>query len=98
MRVIGCLLGIHRKKWVGVFDYVIPPQDQKCPHGHWAPKIYCETCRGTVQVARWACEVCIKMGERSIMKGNGLYKIEYGFLVPDEKRWGDPTDPKAGAG
>jgi hypothetical protein len=86
--LIGCLLGWHRKKWVGVFDYPSPPPDRKCPHDWWDWKTHCKICHKNVQTLRWSCDCCIKMGERFIARGQGIYKIEYGCLVPDEERWG----------
>lgn len=94
LRILPCLLGLHKKKWVGVFDYPLPGPSQKCPHGWWEWRIHCNTCPKTSQVARWSCEVCIKMGEHFIMKGEGLYTVKFGCLVPDEKRWGDGSDPQ----
>lgn len=95
LRIVGCLVGIHRKKWVGIFDYPKAERGSRCSHReyvfsdglHW-----CEVCRQSIQIARWACDVCVKMGERVIVKSEGIYKIEYGCLVPDEKRWGDGSD------
>lgn len=91
MRILLCLLGIHRKKYVGVVDFKLSYSIHDCHDCvHKKPQAYyCSDCRHSHQVARWACERCTKMGEKWIRKSEGLFTIEYGYLVPDEKRWGN---------
>lgn len=95
LRIFACLFGFHQKRWAGVVDFKLPsPSDLiQCDHGkNWWPG--CDPCSTTVQIAKWYCECCTKMGERWIKKGEGLYTVKHGYLVPDEKRWGDGSDPQ----
>lgn len=83
-----CFFFKHRRKYVGVQDFRVDDLDisLKCMHGFYGLD-YCDTCRATVQFARWTCDRCGKMGEDRIMKGQGIFTVSFGMLVPDEKRW-----------
>ena len=81
----------HKKKYVGV-EPVVWKDDSgflpaPCPHGCLWMK-HCNICKDTNQICRWVCE-CGAMGQDFIR--NGIYKVEFGKLVPDEKAWGNHT-------
>lgn len=79
----------HKKKYVGVEDIVWVGDagvlERPCPHEH-SCLVHCSTCGKSVQIARWVCE-CGSMGETYIRQGTGIYRVDFGKLVPDEKRW-----------
>lgn len=82
-----CLLG-HKKKYVGVEDRLDKTEiyPKYCAHQHQFIK-HCDFCWNVLQIARWVCERCDAMGERIIRRGEGLFKVHFGELVPDEKKW-----------
>ena len=84
-----CWLTGHKKKYVGVEDIVWADDSgslkRPCVHDHAWLK-HCSVCGKSVQIARWVCE-CGMMGETFIAQGAGIYRVEFGKLVPDEKRW-----------
>ncbi len=83
-----CWLLGHKKKYVGVED-LMEKRDfypQTCPHG-WHSVKHCGFCWKIMQIARWACIACNRMGEDHIWRGQGLFTVQFGELVPDEKKW-----------
>ena len=84
-----CWLIGHKKKYVGVEDIVWADDSgslkRPCVHDHAWLK-HCRVCGKSVQIARWVCG-CGMMGETFIAQGAGIYRVEFGKLVPDEKRW-----------
>lgn len=84
-----CGLFGHDKKYVGIEDIVLDEDrnylKRACAHGNVFLN-HCRTCGDSLQVARWVCE-CGVMGETYIKIGTGIFKAEFGKLVPDEKRW-----------
>lgn len=86
---ILCWLFRHQRRYVGVQDFSYADwggSNIPCIHG-WYSLNGCTPCRLTVQLARWACDRCGKMGEDRIKKGEGIYTVSFGMLVPDDKRW-----------
>ena len=83
-----CWLFGHKRKYVGVEDRFDKrdPYPQECPHGYKFTT-HCDFCMNVMQIARWFCERCTKGGEHAIRRGEGLYTVSFGKLVPDEKKW-----------
>jgi hypothetical protein len=88
-----CGLFGHEKKYVGVEDIVWEGEyglfERPCVHDEIGMK-WCSVCGKSCQVARWVCS-CGFMGETYIRIGAGMFKVEFGKLVPDEKRWANHT-------
>lgn len=86
---LPCWLVGHRHHYVGVENIVWKDDSgylaHPCPHDYLFLK-HCNKCRDTAQIARWMCR-CGKMGETYIREGQGMFKPEFGRLVPDEKAW-----------
>lgn len=84
-----CWLTGHSKKYVGVEDVIWEGEfgllDRPCSHDKKS-LFQCDICGKSVQIARWVCE-CGQMGETYIPHGTGIYRVDFGKLVPDEKRW-----------
>jgi hypothetical protein len=74
-------VGVEDIVWVGEFGELERP----CVHNRPWLKC-CDICGKSIQIARWYCP-CGVMGETFIPKGKGLFRVEFGRLVPDEKRW-----------
>jgi hypothetical protein len=87
VRILCWLLG-HKRKYVGVEDRFDKSEiyPKYCPHEHQFIR-HCHFCWNVMQIARWVCERCPKMGELPIRKGEGVYTVHFGKLVPDEKKW-----------
>ena len=83
-----CWLLGHQKKYVGVEDFMEKKNfyPGTCPHGFHGVR-NCDFCWTIMQIARWACTRCRKMGEDRIWRGQGLFMVSFGELVPDEKKW-----------
>jgi hypothetical protein len=96
-RRLLCWLFGHEKKYVGVEDRLEKkdayPKD--CPHG-WSFIKYCNFCLNVMQIARWFCQRCPKGGETYIWRGEGLFTVQFGKLVPDEKKWANFKIENAG--
>jgi hypothetical protein len=86
---LPCWLGGHTKNYVGVEDVVWKDEygvlERPCSHDRTWLK-HCDICGKSIQIARWFC-LCGEMGETFIRVGTGIFKVEFGKLVPDEKRW-----------
>lgn len=89
-----CYILGHTKRYIGIRDQEKGDPDrlerfkERCSHGHLYYD-HCDECQSTAQIANWVCARggCNVMGRTSILKTKGLFKIDYGYLVPDEKRW-----------
>lgn len=89
-----CFLFGHRKRYVGIRDQDKgdPNELQKfkdrCLHGYMYFD-HCGRCMDTSQLAMWVCDRlgCMEMGVTSIKRGDGIFEVRFGALVPDEKRW-----------
>lgn len=63
----------------------------KCDHDRyldWGCE-KCETLSAIGQEARWVCrrKTCPAMGQDSIARNRGIFRVEFGLLVPDKKAW-----------
>ncbi len=85
---IRCWFLGHRKKYVGVQDLLDKTEiyPKYCIHQCQFIR-HCDFCWNVLQIARWVCERCSVMGEKSIRRGDGLFMAYFGKLVPDEKKW-----------
>lgn len=83
-----CWLRGHEKKYVGVEDRLDKTEHypKYCVHQHQFIR-HCDFCWNVLQIARWVCERCDVMGERNVRRGEGLFTVSFGKLVPDEKKW-----------
>jgi len=78
-RTNPCFWG-HEKKYVSMRDLI------SCGHYvHWTRS------QSHLQDARWVCEKCPVMGEECIDLP-GVWMVEHGKLVRDEKRWASWKD------
>lgn len=93
-----CRFGAHRRKYVGVANIedvtFAAKWGRMCSHGYYGRE-NCLTCSKTSQIARWVCVCCGAMGERYIKRGQGVFTVTFGKLVPDEKRWANPNPEEA---
>ncbi len=84
MSVLHRLIG-HAERYVGVVDLDVMKWRPPCAHGKQFLD-HCDVCKGSVQIARWVCD-CGVAGETYIKRGTGIFTVQFGKLVPDEKRW-----------
>jgi len=88
VRANPCAFGLHKKRYVAIVDLehcvhrtswgiYCRKQSSECPYAH----------RYHAQAARWVCSgnECATTGSECVDKP-GLWLIEHGALVPDEKR------------
>jgi len=69
----------------------------KCRHGEYLDHS-CDSCaraKGILQEARWVCrrKSCPAMGQDELLRTQGLFKVEFGRLVPDKKSWSSFDGP-----
>ena len=81
----------HNKRYVAITDTPLEapdgrPMSWQCGHGWSNPRAHCAVCGTYGQSARWVCE-CGTMGIDHLMRAHGVFKIEFGRVVPDVKRW-----------
>lgn len=89
-----CFVLGHDKRYVGIRDQEKGDPErlerfkEKCIHG-FLYYDHCDTCQSTAQIANWVCSRggCDGMGRTIILRTKGLFRVDYGYLVPDEKRW-----------
>lgn len=91
-----CLFGCD-KKYVGIEEVPLRRDDNRqCPHGWYKIWEHCDFCKVFGQVAHWVCRRCEKMDRTIIRRSSGVFMVEFGKLVPDEKRWANQTFYKDG--
>ncbi|NJN06366.1 MAG: hypothetical protein HC814_08390 [Rhodobacteraceae bacterium] len=97
---ILCLFG-HAKEYVAIRTVNVESHVHnrhgdnhefcKCVHGIYLDH-ECKECLRIAMIgqeARWACrrKGCQAMGQHPILRKNGLFKVEFGVLLPDKKGW-----------